>query len=36
MRQIYFDIVSPLPEATRFALDFTDAEHLLFSTDHPG
>ena len=35
MRQIYFDIVSPLPEAMRFALDFSDADHLLFSSDHP-
>ena len=35
MRQIYFDIVSPLPEAMRFALDFTSADRLLFSSDHP-
>jgi len=35
MRQIYFDIVSPLPEAIRFALDFIDTDHLLFSSDHP-
>ena len=34
-RQIYFDIVSPLPEAMRFALDFTSADRLLFSSDHP-
>jgi len=35
MRQIYFDIVSPQPEAMRFALDFTSSERLLFSSDHP-
>jgi predicted TIM-barrel fold metal-dependent hydrolase len=35
MRRIYFDIVSPLPEAMRFALDFTSADHLLYSSDHP-
>jgi predicted TIM-barrel fold metal-dependent hydrolase len=29
------DIVSPLPEAMRFALDFSSADKLLFSSDHP-
>jgi predicted TIM-barrel fold metal-dependent hydrolase len=29
------DIVSPLAEAMRFALDFSSAEKLLFSSDHP-
>ena len=35
LRSIYMDIVSPLPEAMRFALDFTTADKLLFSSDHP-
>ena len=35
LRDIYMDIVSPLPEAIRFALDFTSADKLLFSSDHP-
>lgn len=35
LRSIYLDIVSPLPEAMRFALDFTSADKLLFSSDHP-
>ena len=35
LRSIYMDIVSPLPEAMRFALDFSSADKLLFSTDHP-
>jgi predicted TIM-barrel fold metal-dependent hydrolase len=35
LRSIYMDIVSPLPEAMRFALDFTSADKLLFSSDHP-
>jgi predicted TIM-barrel fold metal-dependent hydrolase len=35
LRSIYMDIVSPLPEAIRFALDFTTADKLLFSSDHP-
>lgn len=29
------DIVSPLPEAMRFALNFSSADRLLFSSDHP-
>jgi predicted TIM-barrel fold metal-dependent hydrolase len=29
------DNVSPLPEAMRFALDFSSAVRLLFSSDHP-
>lgn len=28
-------MVSPLPEAMRFARDFTTADRLLFSSDHP-
>jgi len=35
LRSIYMDLVSPLPEAMRFALDFTSEERLLFSSDHP-
>jgi predicted TIM-barrel fold metal-dependent hydrolase len=35
LRSIYMDIVSPLPEAMRFALDFSGADKLLFSSDHP-
>lgn len=35
LRSIYMDVVSPLPEAMRFALDFSSAERLLFSSDHP-
>lgn len=35
LRSIYMDIVSPLPEAMRFALDFTGPDKLLFSSDHP-
>ena len=35
LRSIYMDIVSPLPEAMRFALDFSGADRLLFSSDHP-
>jgi predicted TIM-barrel fold metal-dependent hydrolase len=29
------DIVSPLPEAMRFALDFSGPDKLLFASDHP-
>jgi predicted TIM-barrel fold metal-dependent hydrolase len=35
LRAIYMDIVSPLPEAMRFALYFSSADKLLFSSDHP-
>ena len=35
LRSIYMDIVLPLPEAMRFALDFSSPERLLFSNDHP-
>jgi predicted TIM-barrel fold metal-dependent hydrolase len=35
LRSIYMDIVSPLPEAMRFALNFSSADRLLFSSDHP-
>jgi aminocarboxymuconate-semialdehyde decarboxylase len=35
LRHIYMDIVSPLAEAMRFALDFSSPDKLLFSSDHP-
>jgi predicted TIM-barrel fold metal-dependent hydrolase len=35
LRSIYMDIVSPLPEAMRFAIDFSGPDRLLFSSDHP-
>jgi len=35
LRSIYLDMVSPLPEAMRFALDFSSADKLLFASDHP-
>jgi predicted TIM-barrel fold metal-dependent hydrolase len=35
LRSIYMDLVSPLPEAMRFALDFTSDDRLLYSSDHP-
>lgn len=35
LRDIYMDIVSPLPEAIRFAIDFSSENKLLFSSDHP-
>lgn len=35
LREIFMDIVSPLPEAMRFAVDFSGPGRLLFSSDHP-
>jgi predicted TIM-barrel fold metal-dependent hydrolase len=35
LRSIHMDIVSLLPEAMRFALNFSGADKLLFSSDHP-
>ncbi|WP_246186682.1 amidohydrolase family protein [Microlunatus speluncae] len=35
LRSIYLDIVSPLPEAIRFAVDFTGVDRLLYASDHP-
>jgi aminocarboxymuconate-semialdehyde decarboxylase len=35
LRGIWMDIVSPLPEAMRFALDFSGEDRLLFASDHP-
>ena len=35
LRSIYMDIVSPLPEAMQFAIQFSSPDMLLFSSDHP-
>jgi predicted TIM-barrel fold metal-dependent hydrolase len=35
LRQIWLDIVSPLPLAMKFAHDFMGADRLLFASDHP-
>jgi predicted TIM-barrel fold metal-dependent hydrolase len=35
LRSVYMDIVSPLPEAIRFAIEFSGADRLLYSSDHP-
>lgn len=35
LRAIHLDIVSPLTEAMRFALDFSGPDRLLFASDHP-
>jgi predicted TIM-barrel fold metal-dependent hydrolase len=35
LRRIYMDIVSPLPQAIKFAVEFSGPEHLLFASDHP-
>ncbi|HVT73649.1 MAG TPA: amidohydrolase family protein [Lacunisphaera sp.] len=35
LRQVWFDIVSPLPAAIRFACDLLGTERLLFASDHP-
>lgn len=35
LRTTYMDIISPLPEAMRFALDFSGEDRLLYSSDHP-
>jgi predicted TIM-barrel fold metal-dependent hydrolase len=35
LRQVYLDIVSPLPLAIRFAYDFMGPDRLLFASDHP-
>jgi len=35
LRQVYLDIVSPLPQAMRFAYDFMGADRLLYASDHP-
>ena len=35
LRQVWLDVVSPLPLAMRFAVDFMGAERLIFASDHP-
>ncbi|NWG12031.1 MAG: amidohydrolase [Acidobacteria bacterium] len=35
LRQVYLDIVSPLPQAMRFAYEFMGADRLLYASDHP-
>ena len=35
LRNIYYDIVSPLPLAMKFAVEFCGVDHLLFASDHP-
>ena len=35
LRQVYFDMVTPLPLAMRYAYDFAGPDRLLFATDHP-
>jgi predicted TIM-barrel fold metal-dependent hydrolase len=35
LRQVWFDVVSPLPEAIRFAVDLLGSEKLLFASDYP-
>ena len=35
LRQVYLDIVSPLPQAIRLAYDLLGPDRLLFASDHP-
>jgi predicted TIM-barrel fold metal-dependent hydrolase len=35
LRQVYLDIVSPLPEAMRLVYDLVGPDRLLFASDHP-
>lgn len=35
LRQVWLDIVSPLPLAMKFVYDFMGADRLLFASDHP-
>jgi predicted TIM-barrel fold metal-dependent hydrolase len=35
LRQVYFDMVTPLPLTMRYAYDFAGPDRLLFATDHP-
>lgn len=35
LRMVWFDVVSPLPEAIRFAVDLLGTERLLFASDYP-
>jgi predicted TIM-barrel fold metal-dependent hydrolase len=35
LKQIWLDIVSPLPLAMKFGVDFMGADRLLYASDHP-
>ncbi|HZN11702.1 MAG TPA: amidohydrolase family protein, partial [Blastocatellia bacterium] len=35
LREVYFDIVSPLALTIRYGYDFAGPDRLLFATDHP-
>jgi predicted TIM-barrel fold metal-dependent hydrolase len=35
LKQVYLDVVSPLPLAMKFAYDFMGADKLLYASDHP-
>lgn len=35
LRRVWFDVVSPLPEAIRFAHELLGPDRLLFASDHP-
>lgn len=35
LRQVYFDLASPLPQAMRLIYDLVGPDRLLFSSDHP-
>ena len=35
LRQVYFDIVSPLPQAMRLVYDLAGPDRLFFGSDHP-
>ena len=35
LRQVWFDIVSPLPQAIKFCHELLGSERLLFASDHP-
>lgn len=35
LKQVWFDTVSPLPMAIRYAIDFGGADQMLYSSDHP-
>lgn len=35
LKQIWFDVVSPLPLAIRFCRDFAGVDRLLYASDHP-
>jgi len=35
LKQIWLDIVSPLPLAMKFAIEFMGADRLLYASDHP-